>query len=72
MSCLPRYVSCKPREKRERMIEAYLSYLCVNLWSTDPVADGREGVSALVGEIAVLVERTGLVVVVGVMLTSEW
>ena len=43
-----------------------------NLWSTDPVADGGEGVSAVVGEIAVLVVRTGLVVVVRVMLTPEW
>ena len=33
-----------------------LLVLCdwTDLWSTDPVADGRQGVGALVGEIAVV------------------
>ena len=60
------------RDKRGQCV--LLLVLCdwTDLWSTDPVADGRQGVGALVGEIAVVVVRTGLVVVVRVMLTPGW
>ena len=60
------------REERGQCV--LLLVLCdwTDLWSTDPVTDGRQGVGALVGEIAVVVVRTGLVVVVRVMLTPGW
>ena len=67
----PEQVSIYTHEDKRILFMLVMLVRWSDLWSTDPVSDGRQGVSAVVGEIAVSVVRTGLVVVVRVMSTPH-